>query len=64
MLVTRCLVAFVLAILSAVAAGVEPAAAVVVEQQTHAHPALRRLPERLEQEEADLVRVPDVVLLV
>ena len=37
---------------------------VVVEQQPHAHAALGRLPQRLEQQVADLVAVPDVVLHV
>ena len=34
----------------------------VVEQQPHPHPPLGRLPERLEQEVANLVAMPDVVL--
>ena len=36
----------------------------VVEQQPYPHPPLGRLPERLEQQVADLVAMPDVVLRV
>ncbi len=36
----------------------------VVEQQAHAHAALGRLPERLEQQVPDLVSVPDEILRV
>ena len=43
---------------------IEPLRIQVVEQQPHAHPPLGRLPERLEQQVADLVAVPDEVLRV
>ena len=44
--------------------GIEPVGVEVVEQQPHAHAPLGRLPERLEQQVADLVAMPDVVLRV
>ena len=43
---------------------IEPLRVQVVEQQAHAHPTLGRLPERLEQQVADLVAMPDEVLHV
>ena len=43
---------------------VETLRIVVVEQQPHAHPALRRLPERFAQQVAGDVTAPDVVLHV
>ena len=49
---------------SAAIVGSRPAGVEVVEQQPHAHAALGRLPERLEQQVADLVAVPDVVLRI
>ena len=42
--------------------GSRPGGVVVVEQQAHAHAAFGRLPQRLEQQVAGLVGVPDVVL--
>ena len=47
---------------SAAIVGSSPLGIEVVEQQPHAHAALGRLPERLEQQVADLVAMPDVVL--
>ena len=44
--------------------GIEPLRVQVVEQQAHAHPPLGRLPERLEQQVADVVAIPDEVLHV
>jgi hypothetical protein len=41
--------------------GIEPARIEVVEQHAHAHPPLGRLPERLEQQVADLISMPDEV---
>ena len=44
--------------------GIESPRVQVVEQQAHAHAALRRAPQRLEEQQAGLVAVPDVVLRV
>ena len=43
---------------------VEPGRIGVIEQEPHAHAALRRLPQRFEQQTSDLIVMPDEVLRI